>query len=309
MTLSYDGRPFVDLSAARIGVDVAGHRAEFLNWGFFEPQPWRNFWHAHSFFEICYAYTGRGVYRVGDVSHPVRAGDLFVARPGDVHEIVADDSDPLGIHFWAYTLVLQPPRRRAAQPLSVRDTAADELLHAFASSTSAAVTSATGSVPALLELLTREAASPLPAFEEAVRSLASTLVIDTARAIVGATPLPPAVDPGGRDEQVARTMVQYLEDNYDRPVHVRDVVAQVHLSERHANRLFRSVLGTTIHAYLASYRLEVAAQLLVEPGEVAIKEVAHSCGYPDVRHFTTAFRRRFGLAPAAFRARNGTTFV
>jgi AraC family L-rhamnose operon transcriptional activator RhaR len=286
---------------------VAGHRAEFLNFGFFEPQPWRNFWHSHSFFEICYAYTGRGVYRVGEVAHPVEAGDLFVARPGDVHEIVADDADPLGIHFWAYTLVLQPPRRRAA--VLERDVAADELLHAFASSSAAAVTRTVGKVPTLLELLSREAATPLPAFNEAVRALASTLIIDTARAIVGASPLPPVVDPGSRDEQVARTIVQYLEDNYDRPVHVRDVVAQVHLSERHANRLFRSAMGTTIHAYLASYRLEVAAQLLVEPGEAAIKEVAHSCGYPDVRHFTTAFRRRFGLAPAAFRARNGTTFV
>ncbi|MBO0880788.1 MAG: helix-turn-helix transcriptional regulator, partial [Mycobacterium sp.] len=99
-----------------------------------------------------------------------------------------------------------------------------------------------------------------------------------------------------------------LHDNYERELRVRDVAAQVHMSERHASRLFRQATGTPIRAYLQRLRLDVAATLLAER-ELSVKEIAHSCGYPDVRHFTTAFRLHHGMTPAAFRAASGTRFT
>ncbi|HEY6738592.1 MAG TPA: AraC family transcriptional regulator [Actinopolymorphaceae bacterium] len=304
--LSYDGRPLGDLRSSRIEVDVGGHRVEFLDWGFYEPRPWRNYLHTHSFFEICYAHSGSGVFRSGGVEYRLGPGDLFVARPGDLHEIVAADSDPLSIHFWSYTLVPSP---QSAED----DHHGRELLRAFAESPAVLLTDrgAGSRIPALLELLTAEAARRAPGFTEVVRALAGTLVVETARSIVGPEMDPAAPDASPETERNAatvRTMVRYLQDNYDRPVSVRDVVAQVHVSERHGNRLFRAVEGTTIHAYLARFRLEVAAQRLLERG-ISVKEVARSCGYPDVRHFSTAFRQHWGVPPAAFRAARGTTHL
>ncbi|MQA26313.1 MAG: helix-turn-helix domain-containing protein [Micromonosporaceae bacterium] len=302
--LPYDGRAIVDLAGERVSLDVGGHHAEFVHWGFYEPYPWRNYLHTHSYFEVCYAYSGRGVFRSGDEHHVVEAGALFVARPGDVHEIVSSHDDPLGIQFWSYTLVPEPPRRPGAGPPD----GGRDLLQAFADPAAPVVSAAAPRVPVLLELLTREASRPGPGFGDVVSALAGTLVVDTARAVLNDHARLPAHDvaPGGRNRLAVKTMVRYLHDNYDRPVSVRDVVAQVHLSERHANRLFRRVIGTTIHAYLTRLRLDVAAQRLVEHG-LPIKEIAHTCGYPDVRHFTTAFHRQWGAAPGAFRARNGTT--
>ncbi|WP_020574694.1 helix-turn-helix domain-containing protein [Actinopolymorpha alba] len=300
---------------ARLSVDVAAHRVEFLYWGFFEPRPWRNYLHAHSFFEVCYAYSGHGTFRTGGQDHLVEAGTLFIARPGDVHEIVSSDDDPLSIHFWSYTLV--PAARGTGQGDSAgRAIRAHgrELLEAFADPAAPVCSTSAGRVPALLELLTGEAARPGPAYDDVLRGLARTLVIDTARAVVDDPALAPHPDgsPLG-DEQLARTMVRYLQDNYDRPVAVRDLAAQVHLSERHANRLFRGFTGTTIHAYLVRHRLEIAAQRLLEHGpsgkQVSIAEIARSSGYPDVRHFTTAFRQHWGVTPGIFRAGDGTAHL
>jgi AraC family L-rhamnose operon transcriptional activator RhaR len=88
-------------------------------------------------------------------------------------------------------------------------------------------------------------------------------------------------------------------------VTVRDVAAQVHLSERHASRLFRLATGTTIRSYLQKLRLDIAAQRLVE-SQLSVKEIAHATGYPDVRHFTTVFKERWAMTPALFRRQNGT---
>jgi AraC-like DNA-binding protein len=289
----------VNLNSARIAVSVGGHRAEFLYWGVHDPGPWRNYLHLHSFFEVCYAYTGSGVFRTGGQEHAVEAGTLFLARPGDVHEIVSSDRDPMGISFWAFTLI------------PVRDNdSAQPLLKAFASPGAPVLSDSVGQVPAMLAMLAAEACAPRAGFEDMAPALSRALLVDTARAFVAHPALTPAphVEPGGQAGQLVQTMRRYIQDNYDRPVSIRDVVAQVHISERHANRLFRQYTGTTIHAYLTRYRLEVASQRLVER-DLSIKEVARACGYPDVRHFTTAFRRRWGVTPGEVRARNGTTLL
>lgn len=289
------GGSIVNLNSARIAVSVGGHRAEFLYWGVHEPGPWRNYLHLHSFYEVCYAYAGSGVFRSGGEEHSVGEGTLFLARPGDVHEIVSSERDPMGIYFWAFTLI---PVRDSAQPL----------LKAFASPGAPVLSDAVGQVPAMLAMLAAEAGSPRAGFADMASALSRALLVDTARAFVAHPALVPAphVEPGGQAEQLVQTMRRYIQDNYDRPVSIRDIVAQVHISERHANRLFRQHTGTTIHAYLTRYRLEVASQRLVE-NSWSIKEVARACGYRDVRHFTTAFRRRWGVTPGEVRARNGTT--
>ncbi|MEQ7009099.1 AraC family transcriptional regulator [Actinopolymorpha sp. B17G11] len=328
--LAYDGGDIEFLHSVRIGVDVADHRAEFLYWGFYEPRPWRNFLHTHSFFEICYAYSGSGLFRTGEREYTVDSGTLFVARPGDVHEIISSTDDPLCLHFWSYTLIPAPVRttQRHARPrldpgpgtgLTAHDSEMTDhgrrLLETFASPATPVLSESAVRVPALLELLAREATQPGPAFGEIVNRLAGMLVIDTARAVVDDPTLIPSPEAAlpARDEQVARTMVRYLQDNYDRPVAVRDVAAQVHLSERHAGRVFRAFTGTTVHGFLVRLRLEIAAQRLLERAvpkrPPSITEIARSCGYPDVRHFTTAFRRHWGVTPGVFRAGNGTAHV
>jgi AraC-like DNA-binding protein len=59
---------------------------------------------------------------------------------------------------------------------------------------------------------------------------------------------------------------------------------------------------------LRRLRLELAAQLLLDPA-VTVTEVAHACGYSDVRPFSTAFRRHHGRPPTAFRRTGGTSFL
>jgi len=100
-------------------------------------------------------------------------------------------------------------------------------------------------------------------------------------------------------------VVRYLHDNLSRPIQIRDVAAQVHLSERHLSRLFQQVTGESLLEYLTMLRVQAASQLLLDR-QLAIKNVARDVGYPDVHYFTTLFRRRTGMTPAVFRETGGT---
>ena len=314
--LRRSGAALRGLRAERVGLRLAGRRIEFVDWGFYAPEPWRNFPHVHSCYELCYTYAGRGTFRVGGVDHAIGPGELFLARPGDVHDIVASDDDPMGIVFWSWAVLQDAAGAKAgaaAGPTAEDDRGAADLMEAFTTGDDRIAVAADGPVPRILLLLAREASDPGPGSAEMISSLASALVLAAARALSDppshSLPRHPArLAPATPGAPTVTTMIRYLRDNYHRPVRIREVAAQVHLSERHAARLFREFAGCTVHAYLARCRLEAAAQLLCDPGhhDTPIAAIARSCGYLDRRHFTESFQRHWGLSPAALRARGGT---
>lgn len=288
-----------DLNLLPLSLEIGSSTSDLLNWGFIEPRPWRNYLHTHSFFEVCYAFEGRGVFRILDMESPVQAGQLFIAKPGEPHEIISSDHDPLGIYFWAYTLA----RPRDHSP---DGTAVDALLTAFMSA-DCWVSDRVPAVQSTLDLLVEEVVRQDVGYAEAIQGLVLKVLLDTCRSVVPA-PIAPDAPPRPRQslaEMTARHIVTYLQDNYSRPIPIRDVAAQVHLSERHCNRLFRATMGVSIADYLTSVRMDVASRLLLER-RLSIKEVAHATGYPDARYFTTLFHHRIGLPPATFRRLNGT---
>jgi AraC family L-rhamnose operon transcriptional activator RhaR len=298
--------PLVGLNQLALSVSLGSFRADLLYWGVLGTKWWRNYAHTHSFFEICYAQEGRGAFEINGVRHEVSAGDLFIARPGEPHEIVSSRKAPLGIAFWAYTLVGTtgtPPNRSPASR------SIDALLDAVAASHSTVVR-AGEAIGATLHLLSDEVSHKAPGYSRAVEGLTVKLLLDGARAFAGEGVAGEQVEPPARStaEAVTRTAVAYLRDNLARPLQLRDVAAQVQLSERHLTRLFLEATGQTVLDYLTGLRLETAAQLLLDPN-LPIKQVARTVGYPDVHYFTTLFGRRMGMTPARFRANGGTRFL
>lgn len=293
---------FTDLKQLTLSLQLGSFQSEILGWGFFEPRWWRNYLHTHSFFEICYAFAGQGLFRINEQDYALHKGQVFVAKPGETHEIISAEDDPLGIYFWSYTLTQRPDT-----PLAT--SGSDTLLNAFLNA-QRPVSEHTPAMQRILELLTEEIVHREPGYMQSIEMLVAKLLLDTARAVVDLPPEQPQALPRAKsmEEATVQSMVRYLRDNYHRPLTIRDLAAQVHLSERHSSRLFHKIMGVSILDYLTALRLEIAAQLLLER-RLSIKEVAQATGYPDVRYFTTLFRQQTGLTPATFRQRGGTRFV
>lgn len=144
--------------------------------------------------EVCLAYAGSGTFTVEGTAHPVAAGELFVARPGEVHEIVSHPEAGLGIAFWGFAL----------------DTTAlpegpgwwDGLLRGERPLVSPRL----GSLPAIVSALTAEAAAPRSGVDAQVTALGSALVIETGRAFASPAELTVTVDPGARATSAVAAM-------------------------------------------------------------------------------------------------------
>jgi AraC-like DNA-binding protein len=290
-------RPLADLLLRPLTIQVEGFGVDFVSWGHYRPSVWRNYWHSHSFYEVCLGYAGTGTFRVGQTVHGVGPGALFVARPGQVHEIDSTSTDPFGIVFWGFTL---RPVARSAR-LEERG-----WWSALVDETRPSVSIRVGAIPELVDALAAEAGSPRAGVDSMITSLVTALTVETCRAFAEPSTLVvtqlPVTDRGSADVAV---MLRYLNDNLSRPVEVRDVAAQVHISERQAQRIFRAATGESLMSALRRLRLEQAAALLLET-RIPIQEVARRCGYTDQRAFVTAFGRHYRQTATAFRATKGT---
>jgi AraC family L-rhamnose operon transcriptional activator RhaR len=293
---------FSELGQLPITVSLGSFQLTILYWGFFDPGYWRNYIHTHSFFEIHYVYQGNGTFQINAETHRVKAGDLFIAKPGEPHEIICNRRDPMGVYFWGCSLIGRADRGPGTSPI-------DLLLEAFSRS-SRSIISDVPAIKMTLLLLTDEITRRSAGYPSVINALVAKLMLDTARAAVSETVDAESVEPPANSEaeSVVRTASQYIRDNIAGPISLRDVAAQVHLSERHLGRLFLQIKGVTVLEHITDLRMESASRLLLDH-HWTVKKVAAAVGYPDVRYFTTLFRKRTQVTPAVYRKRGGTAFA
>jgi AraC family transcriptional regulator len=77
-------------------------------------------------------------------------------------------------------------------------------------------------------------------------------------------------------------------------------IARAHgVSVFHLARVFRRATGRSIHAYRTELRLRAALERLADG--VDVSTVAFDLGFSSHSHFTSAFRRAFGITPSQLR--------
>ena len=77
---------------------------------------------------------------------------------------------------------------------------------------------------------------------------------------------------------------------------------EARLSPFHLHRMFSAVAGETPKRYTLRLRLDRAAGMLLT-SRASVLDIALVCGFQSHEVFSRAFRRRFGISPAAYRKR------
>lgn len=91
-----------------------------------------------------------------------------------------------------------------------------------------------------------------------------------------------------------------LLNNLDNPPSLLQLAHLVGLNDYKLKIGFRQVFGTTVFGYLYQCRME-RAQALLASGKFSVAAVAESVGYTSLSAFSTAFKRKFGINPNAYK--------
>ncbi len=84
-------------------------------------------------------------------------------------------------------------------------------------------------------------------------------------------------------------------------IDVEQLAAQLHISRRWLERLFRIHLNNSPHEFIGRLRMDRAESLLIQLPSKKLKDIAHECGFSDVRCLNRVFRRFRGMSPREFR--------
>ncbi len=99
---------------------------------------------------------------------------------------------------------------------------------------------------------------------------------------------------------VARNAVQYIHEKYAYPFTLKSMADELFVSPNYLCELFKKHIGKNITEYLSDYRLHQAEKYLKQVA-CKVSDVSMLVGYKDVRYFSTAFKKKFGMTPLEYR--------
>jgi transcriptional regulator GlxA family with amidase domain len=133
--------------------------------------------------------------------------------------------------------------------------------------------------------------------EAGARYLAALLESEILLVSEGATPLhsdaPPEIG----------AMINFLEQNFHRPVRISELAAFAGRSESHLTKVFHRYLGKSPKQYLQDKRWARARELL-HTSNLSIAEVGQAIGMPNAFHFSRSFHQVVGEPPLAYRRKH-----
>ncbi|GLX70485.1 helix-turn-helix transcriptional regulator [Paenibacillus glycanilyticus] len=247
--------------------------------------------HKHSFYEVCFVMSGEGEYQDEDIVYPLRAGSLFISRPGIWHQIRSEIG--LSLIYVAYELDRMKSSKeeytRYAAHLDksdvvLQDAFDDRAIHYW------------------LGLYHHASSAPYEEVED-LKRLAGILLASLPRPFDKENMVPSLQVNKPNDYArgaVLRQSKQYIRDNLSRPLKIEEVADYMNLSTRQLSRMFQLEGGDTFLTYLRNERLKLA-EILLKTSISPLKEIAAHSGFQSVHYFTNVFTEQKGMPPGEYR--------
>ncbi len=97
--------------------------------------------------------------------------------------------------------------------------------------------------------------------------------------------------------------ISFLKENYNRDYSLESVAQTANLSPYHFIRVFKSTTGKTPYDYLLDIKVEKASHLL-KSNKISVTEACFMCGFNNLEHFSSVFKRKTGMLPSQYKKMN-----
>ena len=94
--------------------------------------------------------------------------------------------------------------------------------------------------------------------------------------------------------------IKFLSENYRKPPTLKELSKKIGTNEFLLKRDFKTLFGTTVFGYVFEVRMKKAKELLLK-SEYSISQISYEVCYKNPQHFSTAFKRKFGVSPSSIK--------
>lgn len=106
-------------------------------------------------------------------------------------------------------------------------------------------------------------------------------------------------------DQKLASVVRFIEQNFNTPITLKDILEHTIYSKNHLERLFKKEMNMSMQAYISKLRIKRAQELILKTN-MYFNEIALQVGLNDYRSLHYLFTKKTGISPAEFRKRNVT---
>jgi AraC family transcriptional activator of mtrCDE len=151
----------------------------------------------------------------------------------------------------------------------------------------------------LIELIISEAASNRFGSDSVVERLCDSIFVLVVRHCLDEGLVHRGVFAAMQDSRL-ETVLGLMHQEPWQPWTITELCSRAGISKTVLSEKFTELVGASPIEYLISWRMQIAARWLKEPG-MTIDRVAERCGYDSVSAFSKAFKRSFGVSPGIYR--------
>ena len=218
-----------------------------------------------SYYLVHYIVSGNGIFRTNEQEFHLRAGEMFVIRPGEETYYEADAVTPWHYIWVGFTA-------DGALPVKLAP-----MVHA----PSAAVI-----FQKMLDCASHEKGRS--AFLCARLWELFTLLLE---------------DSGKSEVDYVQYALDCIHSEYVEPITVEMIASRLGLNRSYFSTIFKSRMGVSPQRYLFEYRMRMAASLLCEENK-PVTVTANSVGYTDIFNFSKMFKQYYGISPTEYAKQN-----
>ena len=104
----------------------------------------------------------------------------------------------------------------------------------------------------------------------------------------------------GNDEALMERIMKVVNEHLnDSDFSVETMTKEVGISRAQLHRKMKEMTGLPVSEFIRNIRLEQAVRLLKEQ-KINVTQVAYSVGFSNLAHFSTVFRKQFGVSPTEY---------
>jgi AraC family transcriptional regulator len=95
-------------------------------------------------------------------------------------------------------------------------------------------------------------------------------------------------------------VIDHINEHLAEPLPLEKLARLAHFSPFHFHRVFRSLVGEPLHAFILRLRLEKALFLMRHGPKATLTEIALQCGFAASPDFSKAFKQAYGFSPREY---------
>lgn len=110
-----------------------------------------------------------------------------------------------------------------------------------------------------------------------------------------------AIRESGKSNSLIATIIQYIEDHYQRDLYLEKISDQMGVSAKYISKVFHEKTGVNLSGYISRYRISKAKELLLETN-LPINVISERVGIYSRTTFIRLFKKYEGITPHEYRS-------